>query len=157
MTLNVAKIDTLDVLCNRLCIPLARAEEHHFNYGHDYHPEVNFENDEHCEDCDYEYRRIQYAAEATANKVLGWGNLEWEDNTLRPVKGKTWDDAARAVVDVINGVGIFEFRNVEHLVAGGPYASVEDAVRAHIHWLAEYPDVYGDRSVREVFDRALMY
>ena len=62
--------------------------------------------------------------------------------------------AGEALVEVINGYGLFHFSGVDELVASGPYDGAVDAILKHIHWIAEHGKVYGESSPRQVWDRS---
>lgn len=64
------------------------------------------------------------------------------------------ETTAAAIVELINGYGLFHFGSVEELIASGPYADTLDAVLKHLHWIAEHGKVYGESSPRQVWDRS---
>jgi len=75
----------------------------------------------------------------------------WE---YRVVPTVSWTDAARKILHTINGVGMFEFRNVREFLDSGPYTA-RQAVLKHLHWLKDRAEVYGDRSARDRYHSAL--
>lgn len=64
---------------------------------------------------------------------------------------KSWEDAARKIVEVINGVGYFHFNTLREFFDSGPYTARE-AVENHVGYAKDYYEVYGDRSPRSRFD-----
>lgn len=81
---------------------------------------------------------------------VGKGRTPYEF-TITPKK--SWEDAAAKILDTINGVGMFEFKNVKEFLDSGPYTA-RQAVLQHLHYIKRRPDVYGERSVRDQFERA---
>lgn len=65
----------------------------------------------------------------------------------------SWEDAALKIMTTINGVGQFEFNNLREFLDSGPYTP-RQAVLSHLHWIKDWPEVYGERSARDRFDRA---
>lgn len=68
---------------------------------------------------------------------------------------KSWDDAAKHIIETINGVGMFGFDDVKDFIRSGPYGTARSAVLQHLHSMRDYPRVYGDRSYRETFFRSI--
>lgn len=66
---------------------------------------------------------------------------------------KSWREAADAIRETINGVGYFHFANVTEFARSIP-TSVRGVAISHLHWIADYPEVYGTDSARRIFDRA---
>jgi len=67
---------------------------------------------------------------------------------------KGWRVAAHKIAETINGVGYFHFSGVAELVSSGPYATERQAVLHHIHWIADYPAVYGSPSAERAYEQA---
>lgn len=65
-----------------------------------------------------------------------------------------WRLAAVKIVETINGVGMFEFGLPEELVRTGPYATMRQAVLQHVHWIKDYPAVYGTISADQVYEQS---
>lgn len=93
----------------------------------------------------------------TQRKPKGHSGRAFRPYEFKIVPEKSWQDAAKKIVEVINGVGYFEFGSVAELVRSGPYKSVKDAVLKHYHWLKDYGAVYGDDSPTRIYERAMRY
>lgn len=65
-----------------------------------------------------------------------------------------WRKALREIIETINGVGSFYFKDPADIIRSGPYKSDRDAVVNHIHWIARWPEVYGERSPKSIYERA---
>jgi hypothetical protein len=65
----------------------------------------------------------------------------------------SWNDAAKKIVETINGVGYFWFQSLEEFLDSGPYTARE-AVLSHLHYIPQYPDVYGTPSARTIYDHS---
>jgi len=65
-----------------------------------------------------------------------------------------WRKALREIIETINGVGMFYFKDAADILRSGPYKSDRDAVVNHLHWIAHWPEVYGESSPERLFDRA---
>ena len=70
---------------------------------------------------------------------------------VKPVA--SWKKAAKEILETINGVGYFHFRDVNEFCRSGPYTE-RAAVLTHIHYIKRYPDVYGDTSVSRMMEIA---
>lgn len=103
------------------------------------------------------------AVEAVAEKLFGEHGLELIGKSIkgkkvkrpfefRIVPSKSWSDSAREILKTINGVGTFEFSNLNEFLDSGPY-SARDAVLKHLHWISWWPEVYGGSSARRLYDR----
>lgn len=66
---------------------------------------------------------------------------------------KSWKQSAEKVKETINGYGTFYFSSVKEFKETGPYKNYCEAVISHIHWLKYYPEVYGARGYRSVYER----
>ena len=111
---------------------------------------------EHAE-ADELYRKYTRAVEAVAEHFFGEHDLLLEDQAdgyYVVLPGSTWESAADHIRTTINGVGMFEFADLEEFLQSGPYTA-EEAVLSHLHWLKRHADVYGDRSASNRFDRAM--
>jgi len=67
-----------------------------------------------------------------------------------------WVAAANEVRKTINGVGIFYYASVRAFCDSGP-DTPRSATLSHLHWLNEYPSVYGTPSAQTVFNRAVRW
>lgn len=109
---------------------------------------------------DEDYRRWKRAIEAALDYLFERHGLEMREETteegsvviLEPAK--SWGDAAKAVIETISGVGYFSFANVREFLESGPYTT-KQAVLAHLDSISRYPEVYGDRSLRSVYENAM--
>lgn len=63
---------------------------------------------------------------------------------VHPVRGKTWDDAAREIVKTIDGVGMAA-------VAPDDLKPPMQFVAGHLHWIKMYPEVYGSASAERIY------
>lgn len=72
---------------------------------------------------------------------------------LRVVPSATWQDAARKLVETINGAGPFHYANAAEFISctGG---TARRSVLSHLHWIAEYPAVYGTRTALRIYEGA---
>ena len=65
-----------------------------------------------------------------------------------------WRKALREIIETINGVGMFYFKDAADIIRSGPYKSARDAVVNNIHWIARWPEVYGETSAESIYKRA---
>jgi len=72
---------------------------------------------------------------------------------VKPFLATSWEDAAGKIMDTINGVGMFEFADLEEFLNSGPWTA-RQAVLSHLHWIKSWPEVYGESMPRKVFERA---
>ena len=118
---------------------------------------------EECAEADRKYRdAIRIVAEnlfAEHDLCLTEVEKEGEESyfTVSPkVKGYNgWYRAAQHIITTINGVGMFGFSSPRELKDSGPYESMPDAVMQHIHWIADYPEVYEGTKARSLVDSYL--
>lgn len=66
----------------------------------------------------------------------------------------TWDAAANAIRQTINGVGSFYFSSLKEFLDSGPYTA-RAAVLTHLHWLKRWWEVYEGSKCSSVFEREL--
>jgi len=77
------------------------------------------------------------------------------DGDLYRVKPmKSWEDSLTPIVETINGVGYFYFRDGKELMRSGPYTARE-AVLSHMGYLNDVGSVYGEESLERKFERNL--
>lgn len=70
---------------------------------------------------------------------------------------KSWRAVCKALVETINGYGLFGFKDVDDLCRSGPYTPKEAAL-GHVHWIATYPKIYGgDSDPGAKIERAMRY
>ena len=65
----------------------------------------------------------------------------------------TWKNAANEIRKTINGVGMFYFASVREFCNAMPDTPRGTAL-THLHWLVEYPRVYGTTTARSMYERA---
>jgi hypothetical protein len=93
--------------------------------------------------------------------ALSSGFAEYADLDIKPlakeewrykVSPKTsWERSAVKLIDIINGVGYFYFRDLKDFLRSGPYTA-RTAVLGHIHWIRSAPAVY-DASIARRYER----
>lgn len=66
-----------------------------------------------------------------------------------------WDAATAALIETINGHGMFHFEDAEELISSGPYASAKDAVILHVHWYKHWGSIFGGEDPKELFQKEL--
>jgi hypothetical protein len=129
--------------------------------------EIDFEFDDHQArvdaTCAYIWERITRDYDLATRDALDGIEAHYGIE-FRPVEGSfdkefelsihDPEETAAALVEVINGYGLFHFGSVEELISSGPYADATDAVLKHLHWIAEHGKVYGESSPRGVWDRS---
>lgn len=67
---------------------------------------------------------------------------------------ESWGKALSAIIETINGVGMFHFSSPQEFLRSGPYATARIGVLTHLHHIASYPKVYGDTSARRIYERS---
>lgn len=75
-------------------------------------------------------------------------------NGFKIVPLESWNDAVRRIMYVINGLGEFLYKGVNHFLTSGPYTA-RQAVLSHLHYVKEYYNVYGGSTPIERFNHAL--
>lgn len=65
----------------------------------------------------------------------------------------SWNDAADKIRETVNGYGAFHFNNLREFLDSGPYTA-RQAVLEHLHWIKQYPAVYGSTSAQQMYERA---
>lgn len=63
----------------------------------------------------------------------------------------SWRVTAEHLLETINGVGDFSFKNLRELLDSGPYG-LREVVSAHLGFIQQHGGVYGTRSPRQTFD-----
>lgn len=110
-----------------------------------------------CAEADIEYRRaIRYVMEklCNAHDLCLIDNEDGESFFVEPAEGD-WKNAASKIIQTINGVGYFEFDSIETFIDCGPYEDAEQAVLSHLHWIAEWPNVYEGTKAKSMVERQL--
>ena len=64
-----------------------------------------------------------------------------------------WKSSVNEIRKTINGVGVFEFKDLQEFLKSGPYTA-RRAVLRHLHWIRRYPDVYGTTSAQRLYEQA---
>jgi hypothetical protein len=90
--------------------------------------------------------------EVKKSKGRGKSRREWVEG-WRVVPRTTWEDAAREIIQTINGVGYFHFGSLKEACASGPYTT-RQFVLAHTHWIPSWFEVYGEGKAANHVDRA---
>ena len=106
------------------------------------------------------YWKYRNGVTEAAEAVLEPHHLELEDlgkGQYKVVPEETWKDAAAALVQTINGVGMFYYEDAKELKDVGPYKSYKQAVLSHLHWATYYPEVYGTGSPMRAYESAWRY
>lgn len=102
-----------------------------------------------------EYQNYCYAVEHVANELGQQVFLEFDVQCNRDVVDVIVEedsrDAAQAVVDLINGVGLMTVMSVEDLMEQEGYESYEELVLDHVHYISQIPEVYGEASAERQF------
>lgn len=106
---------------------------------------------------DESYRNWKNALERAAEEIIGQHEMELRQLKTKPWLYKlapktTWEDAARCIVDTINGVGYFYFASVKELRDSLP-ATTRGAVLDHLNWMKRRPEVYGTASADRLMER----
>jgi hypothetical protein len=81
------------------------------------------------------------------------GGRAWE---FKVVPRISWEDAANHIRETINGVGQFYFESLRDFLESGPWTA-RQAVLSHLHWIADWPRVYGSGTASSMVDRQLRY
>lgn len=66
----------------------------------------------------------------------------------------SWDNAATKILETLDGYGAFHFEDLRDFLDSGPYTAKE-AVLTHLHWIKQFPVVFGSYSAQHYFDKAL--
>jgi hypothetical protein len=67
-----------------------------------------------------------------------------------------WRSSLECIRQTINGVGMFEFDSVDCLLESGPYTELSAAMQ-HLHWIIDWPRVYGNGTAKSMVQRRLRY
>lgn len=86
--------------------------------------------------------------------MLGVDPSLGEDDAVH-FSSSNWEEAGQAILESINGYGLFHYDDLEDLISCGPYDGAKGAVISHLHWHKIRGEVYGDRGIQEVFDQCL--
>jgi hypothetical protein len=118
---------------------------------------LDAESEELGEACDrYRSAVLSVAEKLFKEHKLSLTEMKRDRFRFRVTPDETWRDAAREIIQTINGVGMFRFESVREFCASGPWTPKE-AVLGHLHWIADWPDVYEGTKARSMVDRALRY
>jgi len=100
------------------------------------------------------FEKYRSAVENTINYLLDFHDLE----LIRNKKGyyiettSTWEKSCGKIAVTISGVGMFEYNSAKELKEVGPYKSYAEACISHIHWVKDYPRVYGVSSYKNKYE-----
>lgn len=107
------------------------------------------------------YRQWENALLATADAYFGFHEMQlvqvrkrFKRFEVKPLPGKTWDDAAKAVLTTINGVGYFGYDSLKDFKSSLPGTS-KQATMCHLHWIKQYGDIYGEASPERMLEAKL--
>lgn len=92
-----------------------------------------------------------FALDLTEVKGRKGEQTRWKIAPLR-----TWRESLGHIVETINGVGYYHFGSIREFLNSGPYTERE-GVLTHLHYLAAYGSVYGDKSLQRTFDDNLSH
>lgn len=101
------------------------------------------------------YRAHMNAAEEAIEQTLEPANLvvSCEAGKCLVEPKVSWEDSAKQIVKVINGIGYFHFNSLREFLDSGPYTARE-AVEGHLHHMARYGEVYGGPSPSRIYERS---
>ena len=108
------------------------------------------------ETSDEVYRTYVGAVESAVETTMGHANIDVElkkDGKWHITPQKSWEDSAKKIVEILNGVGMFHFSSLREFLDSGPYTARE-AVEKHLGVTADYAEVYGDSSPKRLYERA---
>ena len=106
------------------------------------------------EERDDEFKKYVQRIVNTINYLLNFHDIELEVKKKRYyLTSKSWKETAEKVKETINGMGPFWYDSLKEFKEVGPYKSYCAAVCSHLHWLKDYPQVYGETSYRRVYER----
>jgi hypothetical protein len=111
------------------------------------------------EERDEVYTKWEDAVIYVAEKLFGEHHLNLIFNKrkrcFRVAPTVTWRLAADEIARTISGVGYFEFANGKALKESVPEPSYRAAVMSHVHWVKDWPAVYGEGTAESMLDRRL--
>ena len=101
------------------------------------------------------FRKWRNAVEYAATTLFEQHGLTLQEAgpLYRIIPTTSWEDAARKILDTINGVGYFEFTSLRNFLESGPYTA-RQAVLEHLGYIKRRPEVYGDASARSLYDHS---
>lgn len=79
---------------------------------------------------------------------------EGKEDTYKVKPMKSWEDSLKPIVETMNGVGYFYFRDGKALMRSGPYTARE-AVLSHMGYLSDVGSVYEEESLERKFEKNL--
>lgn len=165
-------LDTLDMLIRMMSLDLPttqEVEEDMLNYSGETYGyalkraiEEGFTDEEaeekaqeaEQEERDDEFKKYMQSILNTIRYLLNFHDIELETRNKRYyLTSKSWKETAEKVKETINGMGPFYYESVKAFKDVGPYKNYCEAVMSHLHWLKDYPTVYGDTSYRRIYER----
>lgn len=95
------------------------------------------------------------AVRNTLNYLLNFHGVNFEEKKGKYylTAEKSWKEIADQVMETINGVGPFYYNSVKSFKEVGPYKTYCEAAMTHIHWMKDYPTVYGNTNYRRIYER----
>jgi hypothetical protein len=93
--------------------------------------------------------QLQMAPRYTGKRRRSEYPFEW---VVRPKT--TWQAAANALRETVNGVGMFHFSTLREFLSSGPYTAREAAL-GHLHWMKDWFAVYGAGSASGAYESAM--
>lgn len=72
---------------------------------------------------------------------------------IKIIPAVNWKESASLLLELMNGVGTFEFDSLRDLMESGPYRSYKDCTLQHLWWIRSYSAVYGGTSPEQMYDR----
>lgn len=103
------------------------------------------------------YRSYTNAVMSVANDLFGKHGLDLvlaKNGSYAVAPTESWEKAANDIRETINGVGYFHFNTLKEFLDSGPWTA-RQAVLEHLHWIKDYPRVYGEGTATSMFDRRL--
>jgi hypothetical protein len=87
-----------------------------------------------------------HSLEAVRSDMKIKGSLPARAYLLKPVHGTTWTTVATALMETINGYGMFFFNGVKEFLYSTSGDNYCEVVENHLHWMVEHSAVYGTKT-----------
>lgn len=102
-----------------------------------------------------EFEKYLQSILRTLNYLLNFHDLELVslNSKYYLITQKPWKETANKVAATITGYGTFEYNSGKELKEGLPCKTYCEAAIQHLHWLKHYPEVYGERGYRSIYER----
>ncbi len=105
-----------------------------------------------CESCSFDYYgKVEKFAKTTFDHF----NLDLvmlKDGNYKLVPKTSWQKSMQALIEVINGYGLFEFNDIQDALLSGPYPNEHNFIMNHLGWVKEYYNVYEGSSAKSMFE-----